>query len=230
MPSFDLHCRYALLTYAQCGDLSGDAVGNFLFSLGFKSVIGRERHADEGIHLHVFVDFGKKRRFRRANAFDVSGRHPNISPSRGTPEKGYDYSIKDGDVVYKSLDRPGREGHGSSVSKWAAITSACDQRTFWDLVHELDPKSAACSFTQLQKYCDWKYAPEPTVYESPAGISFVGGESDGRDSWVQQSGIGGGGTLLGKCRSPLGPSQPSPLRGAPGFRSYHIGVWLDILN
>ena len=108
MPTFDIHCRYALVTYAQCGDLSPDSVGEFFEGLGFKCVIGRENHADGGIHLHCFVDFGRKRRFRRPRCFDTGGRHPNVEPSRGTPEKGWDYAVKDGDVVYKSLDRPGR--------------------------------------------------------------------------------------------------------------------------
>lgn len=223
MPSFDLHCRYALITYAQCGDLSPTAVGEFFEGLGFKSVVGREKHADGGLHLHCFVDFGRKRRFRRADCFDISGRHPNVAPSRGTPEKGYDYAIKDDDVEWKSLDRPGAGGggNGGTRDKWAVITGACDRESFWDLVHELDPKSAACSFTQLQKYCDWKFAPVPPVYGTPDGISFTGGDVDGRDLWLSQSGIGSGEALIGQffpmggadkmdsgCRMALGGSLP----------------------
>jgi len=199
MPSFDLHCRYALLTYAQCGDLSPDLVGNKLVNAGFQCVIGRENHQDGGIHLHVFVDFGRKRRFRRPDVFDVEGRHPNIEPSKGTPEKGYDYAIKDGDIVFDGLERPGRNGDSGNVAKWAAITGAVDKQSFWDLVHELDPKSAACNFPALQKYCDWKYAVDPPEYESPAGVTFVGGEFDGRDDWLSQSGIGVGEPLIGMC-------------------------------
>jgi len=198
--SFDLHCRYALLTYAQCGTLSADAVGGKLHDAGFSCVIGRENHADGGIHLHVFVDFGRKKRFRRANVFDVEGHHPNISPSKGTPEKGYDYAIKDGDCVFKSLDRPLERGGGNSstVDKWTAITGAVDRESFWNLVHELDPKSAACNFPSLQKYADWKFAVDPPEYESPVGIEFVGGEVDGRDEWLLQSGIGLGEPIVGK--------------------------------
>jgi hypothetical protein len=199
MPNFDIHCRYALITYAQCGDLSGTALGEFFEGLGFKSVIGRENHADGGIHLHCFVDFARKRRFRRPRTFDFGGRHPNVEPSRGTPEKGWDYAVKDGDIVWQSLDRPRESGgsNGGTRDKWAAITGASDRESFWDLVHELDPKSAACSFTQLQKYCDWKFAPVPPVYATPDGISFTGGDVDGRDDWLSQSGIGSGDALIG---------------------------------
>lgn len=227
MPSFDLHCRYALLTYAQCGDLSGDTVGEFIIGRGFKCVIGRENHADGGIHLHVFVDFGRKRRFRRADCFDVEGRHPNISPSRGTPEKGYDYAIKDGDIVFEALERPGASGGGNAGTrdKWSAITSAVDRESFWDLVHELDPKSAACSFTQLQKYCDWKFAPVPPVYRTPDGIGFIGGETDGRDDWLQQSGIGSEEALIGMWCLAARPS----LRGGPLATERELGVMVSQL-
>lgn len=192
MPSFDLHCRYALLTYAQCGNLSGELVGGKLRERGFSAIIGRENHEDGGLHLHVFVDFGKKRRFRRADCFDVEGHHPNISPSKGTPEKGYDYAIKDGDVVFNDLERPVERGAGDSktVAKWSAITGAVTRESFWDLVHELDPKSAACNFPSLQKYCDWKFAVNPPEYGSPPGLEFIGGRLDGREDWVLQSGIG----------------------------------------
>jgi len=198
MPSFDIHCRYALITYAQSGDLSGEVVGDRLSEMGFKCVIGRENHADGGIHLHCFVDFGRKRRFRRADVFDVLGRHPNISPSQGTPEKGYEYAIKDGDIVFQSLDMPkqSRGGDSKTVAKWTTITNASNREEFWSLVHELDPKSAACNHTQLQKYCDWKFAVDPPKYESPGGITFIGG-SDGRDTWLSQSGIGLGESPIG---------------------------------
>lgn len=200
MPSFDLHARYVLLTYPQCGELEPERVGNLIDGIaGAKCVIGRENHADGGIHLHCFVDFGRKRRFRNARAFDVEGHHPNVSPSKGTPEKGWDYATKDGDTVWATLDRPGESGGGrvSNVEKWSQITGASDRESFWSLVHELDPKSAACNFRQLQAYCDWKYAPPKREYKTPVGISFIGGELDGRDEWVRQSGVGLGEPLLG---------------------------------
>lgn len=185
--------RYFLVTYAQCGDLDPFHVVDKFSSLGAECIIGRERHADAGLHLHCFVDFNRKFRSRKADIFDVDGRHPNIEPSRGTPEKGYDYAIKDGEVVAGGLERPvpsSRDGAGSVFEKWTVITQAEDRETFWRLVHELDPKSAACSFSQLSKYADFKYADVPAEYEHPRGIEFVSGDVDGRDEWVQESGLG----------------------------------------
>lgn len=195
MSAFNVNSRYVLLTYAQCGDLDPWAVNDLLSTLGAECIIGRERHEDGGIHLHAFVDFNRKFRTRRSDIFDVDGHHPNISQSRGTPEAGYDYAIKDGDVVAGGLGRPegkSRGGDGSTHAKWTAITQAENREQFWELCHELDPKAAATSFTQLSKYADWRFAPDPPVYEHPIGISFTDGDFDGRREWLDQAGIGGG--------------------------------------
>ena len=101
--SFSFNARYALFTYPQCGDLDPFAVSDHFSEMGAECIVAREAHADGGTHLHAFVDFGRKYRTRRVDAFDVAGQHPNVSPSHGTPAKGYDYAIKDGDVVAGGL-------------------------------------------------------------------------------------------------------------------------------
>lgn len=199
--SFTVNSRYVLLTYSQCGDsLDPFTIVDLLSGLGAECIIGREHHQDEGIHLHVFVDFGRKFRSRRADVFDVERWHPNISASRGSPEKGYDYAIKDGDVVAGGLARPegpSGAGHDTTHSKWTRITTATSREEFWDLLHELDPKAAATAYTQLSKYADWKFAADPPQYEHPGTITFTGGDADGRDDWLSQSGIGTGQPLIG---------------------------------
>jgi hypothetical protein len=197
--SFNFHARYALITYSQCGDLCPWSVVELFSTLSAECIIGREDHEDGGTHLHAFVDFGKKYRTRDCRKFDVGGCHPNVEPSRGTPEKGWDYAVKDGNVVAGGLERPTPSGGGkTTVDKWSAITSATSRGEFWELVHELDPKAAACSFTSLSKYADWKFAVDPPEYESPTGIDFFGGEFDGRDHWLAQAGLGVGESRLGK--------------------------------
>jgi hypothetical protein len=200
MPSFVCNARYFLVTYPQCGDLCGFSVMERFSSLGAECIVGREYHEDGGLHLHCFADFGRKFRSRKVDIFDVDGRHPNIEPSTGTPEKGYDYAIKDGDVVAGGLERPigkSRTGARSTFDKWAEITGAEDRESFWQLCHELDPKATACSFGQLSKYADWRFAEVPAEYESPRGLEFVGGDVDGRDEWVQSAGIGLGQSFVG---------------------------------
>lgn len=200
---FDFHAKYALLTYAQCGSLDPWSVVELLSGLGAECIIGREDHADGGVHLHVFVSFGRKYRSRRVDVFDVGGFHPNISPSTGTPEEGYDYAIKDGDVVAGGLSReellPRGNRVGKSAARWAEITSAESVDEFWRLVFELDPQRGACSWPSLNKFAEWRFAPKPPCYESPTGIEYDEGLLDGRYDWLQQSGIGLEEPLLGMC-------------------------------
>jgi hypothetical protein len=216
MPQLEWNFRYVLVTYAQCGDLDPWRVVERFSSLGAECIVGREHHEDGGLHLHVFADFGRKFRSRKADVLDVDGRHPNLAPIKRTPAKAYDYAIKDGDVVAGGLERPveGGVGSGASADKWARITQAQDRDEFWALVHELDPKAAACSFNALSKYADWRFAEVPPVYEHDGRIEFVQGDADGRDDWLSQSGIGLDEPFLGKsCTSPQG-APPAPVVAA----------------
>lgn len=216
MPSFLCNARHFLVTYPQCGDLSEWAVLDKFSSLGAECIIAREHHKDRGLHLHVFVDFGRKFRSRKTDIFDVDGRHPNILRSWGTPEKGYDYAIKDGEVVAGGLGRPdGVHGSGKNFDLWSQITGAEDRGEFWSLLEELDPKSMCCSFGQLSKFADWRFADKPADYETPDGISFVPGDVDGRDRWVQETGIGLGQPHIGEsCTSPVRSRGGPPAKGA----------------
>lgn len=174
---FDLHCRYALLTYSQCGDLDPFEVSNALSTLGAECIIGRELHGDGGTHLHAFLDFGRKRRFRNQATFDVHGCHPNIVRSRGQPWDGYDYAIKDGDVVAGGLARPEQptvSGH-SRKERWADIITAGTRDEFFARVRELDPERLVTCFTQICKFADWEYAEAPEEYCTPAGTFDLGG-------------------------------------------------------
>lgn len=199
MPSFITNARHFLVTYPQCGDLSEWAVLDKFTSLGAECIIAREQHEDLGVHFHVFADFGRKFRSRKADIFDVEGRHPNIQRSWGTPEKGYDYAIKDGDVVAGGLERPvGVHGSGKAFDLWSEIAGAENRGEFWRLCEELDPKSMCCSFGQLSKFADWRFAEPDDQYRTPDGVDFASGDIDGRDRWLHESGIQLGDSRIGK--------------------------------
>lgn len=185
--TFYFNSRYVLLTYAQSGDLSEWSVLEHISGLGAECIIGREDHAVEGTHLHVFCDFGRKKQSRRVDFFDVDGCHPNIVPSRGRPEGGWDYAVKDGNVVARGLGRPGSGGLPSTPNKWSEIVGAESRDEFLRLVQELDPKSFVLRHRELLDYADRYYAEQREPYVGPDGIEFDLGMVPDLAEWRRES-------------------------------------------
>lgn len=183
--TFAYHARYVLLTYAQSDGLDAQHVHDHIASLGAECVVSRENHADGHTHLHVFLDFGRTRRGRRHDQFDVDGYHPNIVPSRGRAAQGWDYATKDGDVVAGSLARPGGDSHESAEAKWSQIVEAGTRDEFFELVKRLDPKALVCNHSNVVKFADWKFRVEPPVYSSPDNLSRVPDSYPELDEWVR---------------------------------------------
>lgn len=221
MPEFVTNFRYGLITYSQCGDLDPHAVVCHFANLEAECIIGRECHADGGIHLHVFADFGRKFRSRKADIFDVGGRHPNISASWGTPWSGYDYAIKDGDVVAGGLERPvERKSGGKAAVDWDTIIAAPTRDQFLDLCLQLAPKDTVCSWGSVTKFADWRYRVEPEEYVSPSGVGFTPESAEGLVEWYSQSGIGSGQTMIGELflsGPPLSRASPTGAECHPAF-------------
>lgn len=167
---FDFHCRYGLFTYAQSEGLDHWKVLDKFTELGAECIIGKEQHADGGTHLHVFADWGRRRRFRQSRFADVEGWHPNVVRSHGTPAGGYDYATKDGDVVAGGLERPSE--HDDSIlskdAKWHLIMASETREEFYAAIRELDPSSLAKSFGSISKYADYRYARSVGPYEGPS--------------------------------------------------------------
>lgn len=221
MSGFRFSAKYGLFTYAQCGTLDPLAVVNHFASLRSECIIGREAHADGGIHLHAFAMWESTFQTRDARKFDVLGCHPNVVRGHGTPEKGYDYAIKDGDVVGGGLERPSGDGVDKAGSKWTEIISAETAEQFWDNVSRLDPRALCCSFVSLEKFVAWKYRPLPTQYATPAGITFETGRLDRLPGWVEDN---LGGNVVGMCLADVSGShyhRRHYLRCAPGI----LGSW-----
>lgn len=213
-----VNSRYVLLTYAQCGNLDEWVVNDHLAALNAECIIAREVHPTTGgVHLHVFVDFGRKFRSRSPQVFDVDGRHPNVSPSRGTPEKGYDYAIKDGDVIAGGLGRPKpRGGMHVGAENVFNISHLCESPSeFLELLDEMDRRNLCDKFTSRRAYADWRFAVEPERYTTPATAVFSSGATDGRDEWLSQSGIGRRDLVLGECLASVSPLCCLPVAKAP---------------
>lgn len=169
--SFDFYARYGLFTYSQCNDLDGWEIVTTFTGLAAECIVAEELHANGGRHLHCFADFGKRRRFRRATFADVQGFHPNISSSYGTPWNGYDYCVKEGNVVAGGLERPTETSGGALSGKndtWHQILEATSRDEFFELLRALAPQDLARCFPALSKYADFAYAEAEPVYGGPS--------------------------------------------------------------
>lgn len=199
---FLFNARYGLFTYSQSDGLDPFHIVELFAGLHAECIVGRESHEVEGIHYHAFVDFGEKFRTTDVRKFDVDGFHPNVVPSRGTPEKGYDYATKDGDVVAGGLERPEAVGAGGGGVAWSRIADAPSASDFWSLVRELAPRSLLTSFPSLRAYAEWNYRPERTPYEHPPTLTLDISDIPELGEWVRDNLSG---THVGKMSYSYGP-------------------------
>lgn len=228
--TFRFQAKYALLTYAQCGDLCGFSVTEHLGNLGAECGVFEEDHADGGRHLHVFARWERQFHSRRSDVFDVGGRHPNIIGNVRDPRSAFEYCAKEGVMVAGSItEPPGRNTSSGSSDKWADIVAASTEDEFWCRVRELDPKALCTSYPSLRKYADFAYAPIIREYESPPGLEFTSGAISRLGEWARTSlGTGGGEcwrSHAGGCRV---RSAASCLRSSTS-QGVNI-VWVDMLT
>lgn len=219
--SFNFRRRYGLFTYAQCGDLDPWAVSNHFSDLRAECIIGREDHADGGIHLHAFVDFGKQYRSRSASFADVEGRHPNILPIAQTPEKTWDYATKDGDVVAGGLERPNRGRLSNPSDGWNEIINAESREQFFELLAELEPKALCVSFPSLCKFADWRFRIDRTPYRTPVSYAFDTSGYPELDDWVRENLDGHQPGRRGRSLILVGPSRLGKTVWARSLRQEH---------
>jgi len=199
--TFRFAAKYGLLTYAQIGDRDVDDFGwkisDMLGRLGAECIVGRELHADGGVHIHAFFMFERKFQSRNVRIFDMDGCHPNIVSGYSTPEDGARYAIKEGDVIAGGLDV---DSLGRSVvgpkTVWSEIILAETREEFFEVCARLAPRALLCSFTSLRCYADWKYREDPAPYEHPQELQLDTSRFPELDQWVQQSLRGTG---RGKC-------------------------------
>lgn len=188
MPAYEIrNAQYALLTYPQCGDLDPFRIVDAAASVGAECIVARELHADGGNHLHAFIDFGRRYTTRRADVFDVDGRHPNIQSRLRDPVAGYDYVIKDGDVVAGGAERP--EAKQNAVDKrqdnWHAICNATSRDEFFELVREHFPERLVTGWNNILAYANHHFPLVPEPSQPVSGFDFDTSRYPELDRWAQ---------------------------------------------
>lgn len=227
MPPFVIKdAKFLLLTYAQVPEHESRELPWTLLSLctakEAECIIGRELHADGGIHFHAFVDFGgRKYSTRDTRAWDIQGRHPNIERVGRTPAKAWDYATKEGDIICGGAERPPTSEEGTSSSgNWEFILSSETRDEFFDRLHEYQPRTLACSFPSLVKYADWKYRPVPESYSHPEDWTFDLHGYPELLEWRDDNLF----AKPGKHPPPLRPPQPEGRGGFPGGFAHPLAL------
>lgn len=194
MPGFHLkNRRYVLITYSQAGpEFDYWAVLDRFAELGAECIIGRESHADGGVHYHVFVDFGRLFSSRKTDIFDVGGKHPNILPIGRTPATAFDYACKDGDICAGGLGRPGGDSDRDPDKFWDQAADCGSAEEFLHFCDQLAPRDLMRSFGQFRAYAQWKWPSGTLAYDQPDGVEFDTSAAPGIDEWVAQASIGVG--------------------------------------
>lgn len=174
---FRFQAKYGLLTYSDCGDLDGFVVSDYLGTLGLECIVAREIHPTTGgTHLHVFFQAENKFTTRNERIFDVEGFHPNISPSRGTPWEGYDYAIKDGDVVAGGLSRPvetdsrTKRNREDDAEKMRMIKKAKTKEEFLEEAENQLGTAFLKSYIGIRALANDRFKPKEEIYQHPQSV------------------------------------------------------------
>ena len=131
--SFRVCCKHLLVTYPQADGCDPDAIVRVLRGHQLEFRLGRERHADSGLHYHAFCRRVGGGRIESTSARFLDVRcgdrvyHPNIQIVYRTPERAWDYVGKEGDLVVEDFGRESCEvgaGSGKSQAAWLACFDA----------------------------------------------------------------------------------------------------------
>lgn len=218
--TFILNARYFLITYSQCGALDEWAVNDHLGSLGAECLVGREVHADGGTHLHVFVDFGRKFRSRRADIFDVDGHHPNIERSKRNPRKGAAYATKDGDIVAGGLELESLPTKIVSGPQDPGSTLVCceNRDEFFEVAEDICPWDLITKFGSMYAFARWKWPELGLFGDTIPGLEITDGAFPELVEYRNHIlDIRGKFVLPDEAEMPGGPHEqvPPSLRGVP---------------
>lgn len=200
---------HVFLTYPQC-PLEREQLRDFLVELApnCSYIIGRELHDDGNPHLHAYVHFGGRRRFRDTTVFDVEGYHPNIQKPRNA-RHCIAYCRKE-DATPLVSENLHESVSSQSSAGWGELLDMSETRDeFLRGARERFPRDYVLSLERLLFFCEWKFGRAETAYSGRGRDEFR--ETVSMTDWVRAN-------LLTVRRYPLMPILAftlSCLRGGP---------------
>lgn len=201
MTRFDLATKTIFLTYSQLTENGRRAFferanAHFDFithTLRRPTVyrLSRESHEDGGIHAHCYIAWSTPIRLRSERKLDFGESHPNIQSVRSGHRRTWEYTGKDGDIIYEHGDPPLPTGSppGRDNSIWDQIVSSPSKEEFYNNVRRLAPRYFVLYQTALDTYAE-KHYPEPR--EEYRGPLFDDLSDDRLRQWVRDGALGSG--------------------------------------
>jgi len=180
--SFNFDGLHVFLTYPQC-PLPREQLRDILVerTSAEKHFVARERHEDGNYHLHVYLHFGRRRRFVGSGCFDVDGYHPNIQKPRSARDV-IAYCSKEDTEPLANFDYRGSEPEQT----WGTLLAqAGSKREFLEAVRQRFPRDYVLSLERLLFFCEWRFGRDETEYSGRGRDSFR--EPSSLKDWVLQN-------------------------------------------
>ncbi len=131
---FRMHAKKFFLTFPKCKTSREDAMACILAMKPRMAIVAQELHKDGDTHLHVFVEFEKKKDIRRPDAFDiVAGQHGNYQTARNRRHVIRYVTKSDPDYICFGITRDGIQhllNHASLAQSLKELEDDPDWRKF----------------------------------------------------------------------------------------------------
>lgn len=154
---FRFQGSYVFLTYAQAARIENKET--LLWALREKNptptawAIGKETHADGGIHYHVLLKYGGRINIRDQRFWDVNEHHPNIQAARSR-NRVLEYVTKEGDTLVQGFDGVfGREEDIFDVLQDEIVGNTNPTTAIKNTIQRTGTKGLRM-FNQIQGYTD----------------------------------------------------------------------------
>jgi len=190
---FLLRAKYILLTYSQVDEdvFHPIEIKHLIDGLGGRCRIGREFHQNGGVHYHAFCVKDKRFISRDPRKFDIAGFHPNIEPILATPDKAWEYAIKDGNVIIDDVpERPvGRSKAGKKANDVYSnlIDTSTSANDMLKGCFKEDTRRAIYGFNAARSAAEWLFpVTKYSEYTPPPGLVYEYDEYPQIANWKQR--------------------------------------------
>ena len=230
--------KFLLLTYSQTSpQFNPEIIKDLIHNRDGTCLIAKEQHQDGGDHYHVFCDFSKRHlQTRNLSIFDVpvgnnKTHHPNWLAITETPWKTYDYTMKEGKIVYNDCKRPDERHQNNSSDNWAKLMTATTEDEFMAGMASMQPRALVTCFANVQKFISTKYNTNRAAeYKSPQ-IQILDSMPQQLRDWID--GFNAGCELGQRLDTPnerYDPKKQQPFMDIPNYEDLDLSSYMDLVD